>query len=133
MFWKEAFVSDSLVELLALTYTEEEARIVDVVGFIGVPAWVVALRVKRPLGEVSAILKSLDERILIFSFELKGIRFYSFLQMVPGVFEAQMIRSKNSSDGFYKEFARLYHEAVFMDRRLQPSEVAHLNKILRKI
>lgn len=36
-------------------------------------------------------------------------------------------------DDHCREFARLYHKAVFMDRRLQPSEVAHLNKILQKI
>ena len=111
--WKEAFVSESLLKLLAHTYTEEEAGIVNVLGFAGSTAGSIARRVNRPVSEVGPILDSLGDRILILRYKIKGMKLYGFLQMVPGVYEAQMIRSKGSIGKeleHFTEFGRIFKE-----------------------
>ncbi len=108
--WKSAIVLDSLRELVAYTFTEEEAVIVNALKFIGKPANIIAQKVNRPLNEVAPILESLEERLLIACYSTKGPKKYSFLQLMPGLFEAQMMRSKDKDDEFFTEFARLYHQ-----------------------
>jgi len=108
--WKNVFVSEALVQLAALAYTEEEAEIVNALGLTGLPALAIARRVKRPVREVAPILKSLAERFLIADYEVKGIKLYAFMQLIPGVYEMQMIRSRGKDDEFFKEFARLFSE-----------------------
>ncbi len=109
-FWKSAFVSEALIQLAALAYTEEEAEIVNALGFAALPAVVIARRVRRPVHEVASVLKSLADRILIADFEVKGVKLYGFMQLIPGVYEAQMVRSRGRDDVFFKEFARLFSE-----------------------
>ena len=109
--WKEAFVSDALIKLAAHAYTEEEAEVVNALGFAAMPALAIARKLKRPVSEVSPILKSLADRLLITSNQVKGVNLYAFMQLIPGVYEIQMIRSKNHDDqAFFKEFARLFSE-----------------------
>ncbi len=108
--WKSVYISESLIQLTALAYTEEEAEIVNALSFTGLPAIAIARRVKRPVSEVTPILKSLAERLLIADFKLKGISMYAFMQLIPGIYEMQMVRSKGKDDEFYKEFARLFSE-----------------------
>ncbi len=110
-WWKDAFISDSLIQLVAHTYTEEEAEIVNALGFTGRSAKAVAKKVHRPVSEVGPLLKSMEDRIVIVGYDLKGIKLYSFLQMAPGVYEAQMVLSKGKEDEYYyREFARLFRE-----------------------
>ncbi len=108
--WKSALVPDSLRELVAYTYTEEEAEIVNELKFGGKTAKVIARKVNRPFEEVEPILQSLEERYLIACYGTKEPKKYSFLQLMPGLFEVQMMRSKDKDDEFFKEFARLYNE-----------------------
>jgi NAD-dependent dihydropyrimidine dehydrogenase PreA subunit len=104
----DAFVPDSLLDLVAFLYTEEEAEIVSSVGYIGLPARAIARRLKRPVRQVRPILESLAGRFLIQSLSMKGIPVYGFLPLAPGVFEAQMIRSKGEHGEYYKEFSRRF-------------------------
>ncbi len=108
--WKTAMVPDSLRELVAYTYTEEESEIVNALQFAGKSAKVIAQRVNRPLEEVEPILQSLEERYLIACYGTKEPKKYSFLQLMPGLFEVQMMLSKDRDDEFFREFARLYNE-----------------------
>jgi len=105
---QDAFVPDSLLELVAFVYTEEEAEVVSALGFVGLPARAIARRMKRPFREVRPTLESLADRLLIQSLNMKGIPVYSFMPLAPGVFEAQMIRSKGEHGEYYKEFSRLF-------------------------
>jgi Pyruvate/2-oxoacid:ferredoxin oxidoreductase delta subunit len=102
------FVPDSLLDLVAFAYTEEEAEVVSALGFVGLPARTIARRLKRPVREVRPILESLSNRLLIQSLNMKGIPVYGFMPLVPGVFEAQMIRSKGEHGEYYQEFSRLF-------------------------
>jgi electron transport complex protein RnfB len=105
---EDAFVPDSLLDLVTFVYSEEEAAVVSALGFVGLPARVVARRLKRPVREVRPILESLADRLLIQSLNMKGIPVYSFMPLAPGVFESQMIRSKGEHGEYYKEFSRLF-------------------------
>ncbi len=104
----DAFVPDSLLDLVAFLYTEQEAEVVSALGYVGLPARAIARRLKRPVREVRPILESLAGRFLIQSLNMKGIPVYSFMPLAPGVFEAQMIRSKGGHDEYYKEFSRRF-------------------------
>ena len=108
--WKGVHVSDALIQLAALAYTEEEAEIVNALGFTAMPALAIARKLNRPVNEISPILISLAERLLIAHYEMKGINLYAFMQLIPGVYEMQMVLSKGRDDEFFKEFARLFKE-----------------------
>ncbi|MEW5734611.1 MAG: 4Fe-4S dicluster-binding protein [Thermodesulfobacteriota bacterium] len=120
-------VADSLISLVRLAYTEEEAAVVCELGVTPVPAAVIARRVDRPRSEVEPILKSLSDRLLIAGVEAVGMKIYGFLPMVPGVFEAQMVRSKTDPENpkYYREFARLYHETHEEYGRYFSTRIAH--------
>lgn len=113
-YWKDVLVPDSMRSLVALAYTEEEARLVLALGFATLPASIVARRVRRPVGEVKPLLQSLADRLLITGVSVKGIQTYGFLNFLPGVFEAQMIRAKHPRNdaerAFFVEFASLYEQ-----------------------
>lgn len=114
-YWKGVLVPDSMRKLVALAYTEEEAALVCTLSFATLPAWAVARRVKRPIDEVRPLLESLADRLLITGISIKGVQTYGFLNFIPGVFEAQMIRAKAGehdarAKAFFVEFAALYEE-----------------------
>lgn len=114
-YWKDALVPDSLKKMVALAYTEEEAQVVNALSFTNTTAGRVARRVHRPVEEVAAILESLAGRFLITGLKIKGIQTYGFMNFVPGLFETQMIRSKNGEHDektkkFFVEFATLFQE-----------------------
>ncbi len=108
--WDNVLVPDSLVKLVAITFTEEEAEIVSALYGGMLPAWSVARKVKRPVREVKPILKSLAERVLVGSLDTKVGTAYTFLPLLPGIFESQIILSRGREDEHIKEFARLFEE-----------------------
>ncbi len=105
---QDAFIPDSLLDLVTFLYTEEEAEVVSALGFVGLPARAIARRLKRPVREVRPVLDSLSDRLLIASLNMKGIPVYSFMPLAPGVFESQMIRSNGEYGEYYREFSRLF-------------------------
>jgi NAD-dependent dihydropyrimidine dehydrogenase PreA subunit len=105
---QDPYLPDSLLDLVAFLYTEEEAAVVSGLGFVGRPARAVARRLKRPVQEVRPVLESLAERFLIVKLDMKGIPVYSFMPLAPGVFESQMIRSNGEHGEYYREFSRLF-------------------------
>lgn len=114
-YWKDVLVPDSMRSLVALAYTEEEAELVLALSFAPLPAAVVARRVRRPVSEVKPLLESMSERLLITGVTFKGVQTFGFLNFIPGVFEAQMIRAKTESHDdtqreFFVQFAALYEE-----------------------
>ena len=110
--WDEIPVTDSLLALITFVFTEEEARVVAGLRLAPARARTVAGRVGRPVEEVEPLLASLAERVLIAGIEIKGVKLYGMLPLMPGIFETVMIRSKNDSanEGYYREFARLFEE-----------------------
>lgn len=108
----DILVGDSLLQLVAHAYTEEEAEIVTKLGFVPKTAKWVAKQVNRPIEEISPLLASLADRLLIVELTLMGTPHYGFITLLPGVFEFQMVRSRNDKENqaYYKEFARLYEE-----------------------
>lgn len=128
--WDEIPVTASLLELIAFTFTEEEAQVVAALTFTPARARSVAQKVGRPAEEVEPILESMSERVLIACFTVKGIKLYGLLPLVPGIFETTMIRSKNDGANreYYREFSRrfeeVYHEYMTWARpRLQDKDV----------
>jgi electron transport complex protein RnfB len=108
---KHKFIPDSLLKMLAHAYTEEEAEIVNALGMLPKTAKAVAAKLHRPVNEVEPVLKSMSDRVLIGSSTSdKGVTKYTFLVLVGGVYEYQMIRSRDSDDEYYKEFARLFED-----------------------
>ncbi len=108
----KTMVGDSLIALVEFAYTEEEAQVVNALGFAPMPARAVARRLKRPVGEVRPILASLADRLLIMGMNVKGVQVYTFLAMLPGVFELQMLRSRNPGmdTAWFAEFSRLFED-----------------------
>ena len=103
-------VTDSLLALVRFTFTEEEAEIVAALGPAPLPVRAVALKLGRRAVTVRPVLESLAERVLILGLEMKGIPVYAFMPLVPGVFEAQMIRSRGlpGQRAHFEACARLY-------------------------
>ena len=108
--WKDAIVPDSLLKLVSFAYSEEEAEVVSALGYAPLPARAVARKLKRPVREVRPILKSLTDRCLISGMKIKGVEVYGFLPLAPGVFEAQMLRSRGEDGPYYREFSRLFED-----------------------
>lgn len=113
--WKDIPVPESIKRLVALAYTEEEAELVNTLTFVNATAGKIARRVKRPVEEVAPLLESLSDRLLITGLKIKGISTYGFLNFAPGLYEAQMIRSKirkpdEPSGEFFIRFAALFEE-----------------------
>ena len=63
--FKDVLVPDSLLKLLAYTFTEEEAQVVNCLSFAMRTPGAIARKLKRPVDEVRPILQSLAERVLI--------------------------------------------------------------------
>ena len=111
--YKNVLVGDALIKLVKFCFTEEEAEIVNALSFVPTPPFIIARRVKRPVAEVAPILKSLADRLMIISTSIKGRDLYCFAMMVPGIYELQMLRSKNKGADikYFTEFAKLAEEA----------------------
>ena len=112
---KDVPVPDSLKKLTALAFTEEEAELVLCLTFTSKTATQIARRAKRPVAEVRPLLESLADRLLITGLKIKGLQTYAFLNFVPGLFEAQMIRSKCQENNpelrdYFIQFASLFSE-----------------------
>lgn len=108
-------VPESLKKLAALAFTEEEAALVLNLTFTNKTTAQIARRAKRPVDEVRPVLESLANRFLITGLKIKGVQTYAFLNFVPGLFEAQMIRSKNEEHNealrdYFTQFAALFSE-----------------------
>lgn len=108
---KETFLPDSLIKLVAFAYTEEEAQVVNALRFFPLPARAIAKKLKRPVPEIKTVLDSLADRCLIFRTERKFFPVYAFMPLGPGVFEAQMLRSRgDTKDEYYREFSKLFED-----------------------
>lgn len=106
-------VTDALLELVRFAYTEQEAAVACGLGWVPAPARLVARRTGLPAAEVAAVLKDMAERLFILAVNVKGLRLYGLMFMVPGVFELQMMRSKQpgADRAWFAEFARRFEQA----------------------
>jgi len=109
--WEDAPVPDSLVEMVTFLFTEEEAEVLNALSLYPKPAWAIARKMGRPIREIKPVLDSLAERVFILSIAVRGIRLYCFLNMLPGVFEFQMMRvHRDRLDDWGRRFAALFQD-----------------------
>jgi Na+-translocating ferredoxin:NAD+ oxidoreductase subunit B len=109
---EETIITDTMMALVRFAYTEEEAAVACALGPAPLPTAAIALKLRRRPAEVRPVLESLADRLLILGIEMKGLPVYAFLPMVPGVFEAQMLRSTREPDNqeHFRTFAKLFNE-----------------------
>ncbi len=111
-------VTDSLLDLVDYMFNEREAAVVNALSLIPAPAVVVAKRAGMGLAEVAPILKDLSDRCMIFSQKAAGGTLYGFLLLAPGIFEFQLIRTKNADADipwgteFARKFEHFYEEMM---------------------
>ncbi|MBU2488152.1 MAG: 4Fe-4S binding protein [Proteobacteria bacterium] len=111
-------VTDSLLSLVDYMFDEREAAVVNALSLVPAPAVMVAKRAGMGLAEVAPILKDLADRCMILSQKAAGGTLYGFLLLAPGIFEFQMILSKNEdadipwSTEFARRFEHFYDELL---------------------
>jgi Pyruvate/2-oxoacid:ferredoxin oxidoreductase delta subunit len=105
-------ICDELVALVEHMLSEEEAELVQHIGTpVGKTAASVAKAAHRPLEEVRPILEDLVDRGVLFYFRGVGAKRYGLLSLLPGVFEAVMVRtSPDTLTDWHRRFAELFEE-----------------------
>ncbi|MBI9074951.1 MAG: 4Fe-4S binding protein [Desulfatibacillum sp.] len=108
----DMLVSDSLVALVQFLFDEQEAHIVNALTFVPKPAKTIARFVNLPVEVVRPVLDALGEKCFILRLTMAGVPVYGLIPLAPGIFEFQMIKSKDDPDNvpFYREFARLFED-----------------------
>lgn len=114
----KAPMNDITMEILILLFNEEEAGIVACFGLKPARAGEIAKKVKRPVDEIRPILDSLSDRGVILTLGDGEERTYSFIPIVPGIFEFQMARAP--VDEKSRRFAELF-EQYFTPENLEES------------
>lgn len=107
---KEFSPPDSVVQIVAFAFTEEEAMVTNAIGFKPGTAKAIAKRLNRPLHEIEPVLKSLVDKVLIVNIPYKGVMYYSMLPLLPGIYESQILLNRDKDTAYTKEFARLFEE-----------------------
>lgn len=143
--WDEIPVTDSLLGLVAFTFTEEEAQLVAALRAAPARARTMARRVNRPVEKIEPLLESLAGRVLIACISIKGVKLYGLLPLWPGIFETVMIRSRNDPDNheFYREFARRFEDVsaeylewagpLLKDRDVRVMRIIPINRSLERV
>ena len=105
-------VSDSLLALVKFLFDEQEVRVMNALTFVPKPAKTIARFLNLPLDVVRPILESLGDRCMILRLTMAGVPVYNLIPLAPGIFEFQMIKSKDDvgNASFYREFARLFED-----------------------
>ena len=99
-------VSETLAELLAVVFSEEEADLASVFPVLPAQGTTLAKRGRISQQEAVQLLTSMDKKGLIVSYETKGKRKYALIPIIPGVFEFTMMTGKKSAK--HKKFAELF-------------------------
>jgi hypothetical protein len=124
-------MSDALVALVVHMFTADEADIVQhLKPFRAKKASTLARESGRPLYEVGPMLERLArEKYVIFSFGHGGHERFTLLPVVPGTFEAVLM--KKSTDEFtewHRRFAELF-EAIFSTGYMADYSVKPVNPV----
>ena len=140
----KAVAGDALLKLVEFAYTEEEADVVCALSLTPKRASGVARKLHRPIGEIKPLLKSLGERVLILHTKALGVNLYAFALLLPGVYEFQMIRSKNAGSDieYFRRFAELFEDVydefltyakpVIKDKDLRFGRIVAVEKSLER-
>jgi len=107
---KDFIMPDSVLRIVSFAFTEEEAHIASHLGFVPRTAKAIAQKVKRPLHEVEPVLASLADRVFIVKIATKNRSLYTLLPLMPGIYEAQIMLSKNRDEEYGRQFARLFED-----------------------
>ncbi len=103
-------VNDTLLEMLELLFTDEEAQVAAKLSLLPLTAKKMARRVHRANDVVRSLLDSMADRGVILAFGDKDGdgRKYALMPIAPGIFEAQMSRAP--TDEKARRFAELFEE-----------------------
>ena len=107
---KDFILPDSILRIISFAFTEEEAQIARHLSFIPRTAKAIAQKVKRPLHEVEPVLQSLADRVFIVSIKRKNKTMYTLFPLIPGIYEAQIMLSRNKDEEYGRQFARLFED-----------------------
>ncbi len=110
-------ISDTLIEMFELLFSEEEAQVAAKLSINPATASKMAGRVHRPVHEVQSILDGMAEQGLIVAFGDAADRKYAIMPIAPGIFEAQMSRAP--TDDKARRFAELFEE-FFCRENVEP-------------
>lgn len=110
-------INETLVQLLATVFSEEEADFVSTFPMLPANAARIAKRAGISRERAESLLSDMDKRAVIFSYLSKGERKYSLMAVIPGIFELTMMAGKK--DAKYEKFARLF-ESYYTKDYLEP-------------
>ncbi len=89
-------------------FTEEEAELATRMPFPPVTAEKMAEETAKDIDEVTSLLERMADKGLLFSRTKKGTRFYTLMQLVPGISEYQFMRGTYTERD--KRLARLFED-----------------------
>jgi Pyruvate/2-oxoacid:ferredoxin oxidoreductase delta subunit len=89
-------------------FTPEEAAVACSLHSKPSTAAMVAKEMGRPEEEIGPILETMANKAVCSSFEMAGVRYYTALPFVPGIFELQLMRGTRTDRD--RRLARLIHD-----------------------
>lgn len=105
-------------KILKTLFTSEEANLLIHMNFSPKPVETIAAAAGVPTEEADDMLRTLADRVLIFSREKDGARFYGLLPVMPGLFEYPFMRGVMTPEleklgKLWKEYQRDGQGAAF--------------------
>jgi hypothetical protein len=95
-----------LIELLEELFTEEEAEIAARIPPVAISAPDLAIKLSRPVAEITPLLESMADKATVLSREKDGVVLYRLLAIMPGIFEFQFMRGTDTEHD--RRLARMF-------------------------
>lgn len=108
-----------LYELLEALFNPEEAELVSKMPAGFSPVEGIAQEAGKSLGEMAPLLEGMADKGLVLSMEKGGVKVYSSLPLLPGMFEFQFMKGEVSQRT--KKLARLFEDYFEAVRKAPPS------------
>ncbi len=98
----------SIIEILKILFTPEEAAIAAAMSFKAWGTDKIAAAVSRPVPETEKLLESMANKGIIFSKNKNDKKLYGLVPLIPGVFEFPFMKSDSSP--MYRRLGELWEE-----------------------
>lgn len=106
--------TDTIIEILTILFTPEEAAVAAVMSFKAWDTGKIAAAVSKPEPETEKLLESMANKGILFSKNKDGKKLYGLVPLIPGVFEFPFMKSDGSP--MYRRLGELWekyhHEAL---------------------
>ena len=106
--------TDTIIEILSMLFTPEEASIAVVMSFKAMDSDRIASLCNKPKEDVITLLESMADKGIIYSKEKDNENLYGLVPLIPGVFEFPFMKSDASVK--YQKLGKLwekYHDEAF--------------------